>query len=311
MSPRPPVEVVPPPWSHRMRCCKCDRELPDDAKFCSKCRTPQTSEPAHGSTKPCVACGEPLRPSARFCSKCAAPQAAADAPPPSVPETEPDRCFACGHFLAAEDAACGNCSAPRPLRASGEAAAAPKPVEEAVRGAVLPPDLARYEYLWSPEWDATCPTCRLRWGPKDIACKVCNTHNLWAFNNRWEFYEEGSWSLELRCINCRNSTTVVTCLAPHRIPISGKYLVTAWSSPNPLFYNPYMALIHVVYFILCVGTLFVFPVFFSEQVRRRLLPWARTLGHKMFPHTKTVRYHLADPLQRFSYARPIRERPWV
>ena len=98
-----------------MRCCKCDWKLPDDAKFCSKCRAPQTSEPAHGSTKPCVACGEPLRLSARFCSRCSIPQAAdaaavADALDlPSVPEPDFNLCSVCGHHLKPEDATCGVC----------------------------------------------------------------------------------------------------------------------------------------------------------------------------------------------------------
>jgi hypothetical protein len=312
-----------------MRCCKCDWKLPDDANFCSKCRAPQTSEPARGWTKPCVACGEPLRLSARFCSKCPTPQPAADAVPPSVsegvPELESDRCSSCGYFLAAGDAACGNCSEPRngpafdaPASARPEAAR-PKPVNAVGRDAELPPDIARFRYLWSPAWTAICPNCRVEWGPEDIPCQVCKTFNLWSYNNRFEYEDDASWHLELRCARCRNMALAVSCPAPHKIPILGLHLVTEWRYPNPLFYFPYMVVVYVSFLFGCIVPFFVLPLILAAPLSlaffwlclTRLLHWARTLGFTKLPLLRPIGARLCNPQERPDHRRKLEERPFA
>ncbi len=64
-----------------MRCPKCQTEVNNNAKFCTKCgcnlaeelakATADVSAPVTSGV--CVKCGAPLKPGAKFCVKCGTP----------------------------------------------------------------------------------------------------------------------------------------------------------------------------------------------------------------------------------------------
>lgn len=66
-----------------MNCPNCHAELPDSAKFCTKCGTKivvQTAAPAAAEQKVCANCGAVLKAGAKFCNKCGTRCAEADQP---------------------------------------------------------------------------------------------------------------------------------------------------------------------------------------------------------------------------------------
>lgn len=74
-----------------MKCKYCERDIPDNSKFCPECGSRQ-SDPA------CINCGAPLYPGAKFCPTCGRPTSPASASSRSTnwtwgdgtPERHPD-----------------------------------------------------------------------------------------------------------------------------------------------------------------------------------------------------------------------------
>ena len=75
-----------------MKCPKCNAELREGAKFCTKCgeKIVQQCEQKTEQQPVCVKCGAPLKPGAKFCTKCGAKvQAAASVPQePKTPQPQ-------------------------------------------------------------------------------------------------------------------------------------------------------------------------------------------------------------------------------
>ncbi len=86
-----------------MKCPKCQSEIKDNAKFCTKCgcnlaeelakmkpaAPQQPVQPQAQQDKVCVKCGAPIKPGARFCTKCGTPVAQPAPVQPTVEAPKP------------------------------------------------------------------------------------------------------------------------------------------------------------------------------------------------------------------------------
>ena len=86
-----------------MKCPKCQSEIKDNAKFCTKCgcnlaeelakmkpaAPQQPVQPQVQQDKVCVKCGAPIKPGARFCTKCGTPVAQPAPVQPTVEAPKP------------------------------------------------------------------------------------------------------------------------------------------------------------------------------------------------------------------------------
>ena len=86
-----------------MKCPKCQSEIKDNAKFCTKCgcnlaeelakmkpaAPQQPVQPQAQKDKVCVKCGAPIKPGARFCTKCGTPVAQPAPVQPTVEAPKP------------------------------------------------------------------------------------------------------------------------------------------------------------------------------------------------------------------------------
>lgn len=86
-----------------MKCPKCNAELREGAKFCTKCgeKIVQQAEPKADQQPVCATCGAPLKPGAKFCTKCGTKVSAATPAPaqePKVPQAAQDMQAAAGRI---------------------------------------------------------------------------------------------------------------------------------------------------------------------------------------------------------------------
>ncbi len=86
-----------------MKCPKCNAELREGAKFCTKCgeKIVQQSEQKAEQQPVCAKCGTPLKPGAKFCTKCGTKVAAAAPAPvqePKAPQAAQDMQAAAGRI---------------------------------------------------------------------------------------------------------------------------------------------------------------------------------------------------------------------
>ena len=86
-----------------MKCPKCNAELREGAKFCTKCgeKIVQQSEQKAEQQPVCAKCGTPLKPGAKFCTKCGTKVAAAAPVPvqePKAPQAAQDMQAAAGRI---------------------------------------------------------------------------------------------------------------------------------------------------------------------------------------------------------------------
>lgn len=92
-----------------VRCPNCNKELPDDSRFCPYCRSAVTPEkvPATGG-KRCPACNAFVDADARFCTNCRSTLSVDAAKPPAPSST----CPKCGAHLPEHAAFCVTCGQP-------------------------------------------------------------------------------------------------------------------------------------------------------------------------------------------------------
>lgn len=86
-----------------MKCPKCNAELREGAKFCTKCgeKIVQQAEPKADQQPVCATCGAPLKPGAKFCTKCGTKVSAATPAPaqePKAPQAAQDMQAAAGRI---------------------------------------------------------------------------------------------------------------------------------------------------------------------------------------------------------------------